>query len=175
MNCSPKPFLEYFEKKIEKEELINQIGFQEDSFAKQLFDDLVETIYCHDSYMLEFLIIELFLWEENITSLSNNSFEYFTDLLNLLITCNWHQQHENIVMLLQKNDSESSVVYLCFAVYLKLPYLEWDENYSFQVKCVRAIGHIGGEKAISCLKQLCKIENSIIRDESHKQIDKLTK
>ena len=41
-----------------------------------------------------------------------------------------------------------SLEYLYNAMDLHLQYLEWDDNYAFEVKCVRAIYQIGKEKSV---------------------------
>ena len=48
------------------------------------------------------------------------------------------------------------------AIKLNLNYLSGDENYSFEVKCVRATYYIGKEKSRPYLKQLCQHDNDVI-------------
>ena len=96
------------------------------------------------------------------------------DILDKLLISDWHYQHENIVLLLEKISCFESVDYLYNAIELHPLYLSWDDNYAFEVKCVRAIYYIGKEKSFSYLETLCKHENSIIREMAQRQIRKLT-
>lgn len=80
---------------------------------------------------------------------------------------------EEIVTLLQKICSEKSIKYLYDAIELHPQYLEWDDNYAFEVKCVRAIYHIGKEKSFSYLEELCEHPNAVIREMAQRQLKKL--
>ena len=97
----------------------------------------------------------------------------YADVLNELLISDWHYQHENIVLLLQRISSVESLEYLYNAMDLHLQYLEWDDNYAFEVKCVRAIYQIGKEKSVPYLKELCRHPNSIIRKTAQRQIEKM--
>ena len=48
--------------------------------------------------------------------------------------------------------SEKSIKYLYDAIELQPEYLEWDDNYAFEVKCVRAIYYIAKEKSYPYLE-----------------------
>ncbi|MDE7270500.1 MAG: hypothetical protein K2N81_08505, partial [Acetatifactor sp.] len=63
----------------------------------------------------------------------------YVDILNRLLISDWHYQHENIVLLLEKISCLKSLNYLYKAIELHPQYLSWDDNYAFEVKCVRAI------------------------------------
>jgi len=97
----------------------------------------------------------------------------YVDILNNLLVSKWHYKHEDIVILLQKISSEKSIKYLYDAIELHPEYLEWDDNYAFEVKCVRAIYHIGMEKSYSYLEELCIHPNAVIRDMAQRQLKKL--
>ena len=125
MNLSNDIFEKYFNNIISQEELRNTIECSSPQFQIKLKEELENTIVNQDGERLEYLIYTLFLTEENI------NINFYVDLLNKLIICKWHQQHENIAMLLQKIHSPSSVTYLQKAVHLCPQYLEWDDNYAF--------------------------------------------
>lgn len=76
--------------------------------------------------------------------------------------------HEDIAWLLQKISSAKSLEYLYDAIELHPQYLAWDDNFAFEIKCVRAIYHIGKEK-------LCKHSNEVIRKMAQRQIKKIIK
>lgn len=101
-----------------------------------------------DSEMLEFLVYALMLWEEKGNSSDKLPLGYFTDILNELLLCDWHTQHENIVTLLQKISAECSVEPLYQAIY-----------------------SIGGEKAIHQLEILSRADNPIIKEMASRKPD----
>lgn len=105
------------------------------------------------------------------------AFEVFdvrnVDILNQLVVSDWHYKHEDIALLLQRISSLDSIEYLYDAIELRPQYLEWDDNYAFEVKCVRAIYYIGKEKSFSYLEKLCKHPNDVIREMAQRQIKKL--
>ncbi len=97
----------------------------------------------------------------------------YVDILNRLLLSKWHYKHEDIVILLQKISSKKSIKYLYEAIELHPEYLEWDDNYAFEVKCVRTIYHIGMEKSYSYLEELCKHPNAVIKEMAQRQLKKL--
>ena len=58
------------------------------------------------------------------------------------------------------------------AIELQPEYLEWDDNYVFEVTCVRAIYYIGKEKAYPHLEKMCEYSNAIIREMAQRQLKK---
>lgn len=95
--------------------------------------------------------------------------ERMVDVLNQLLISDWHYKHEDIALILQKISSWESIEYLYDAIELHPQYLIWDENNSFEVKCVRAIYYIGKDKALPYLEKLCNHSNGIIRDMAQRQ------
>ena len=175
MSISKQTILEYFGNKITVETLMKEIGINDNDFAVKLCKDLEKELKTQDCESLEFLIYALMLWVEKGNNKNGFTLKYFKNILNSLLVCEWHQQHDNIVTLIQELSDEDSLEYVFNAIHLKLPYLEWDENYSFQVKCIRTIRNIGGENAIYYLETLCEDANSVVREMSQKQLEKLTK
>lgn len=166
MSLSKEIFISYFNSKMSSEELHNKIGSSSEQFENELKQSLQETFCNHDGEMLEYLIYSLFLCETEI-NLSN-----FIDVLNELIVSTWHEQHENIAMLLQRNKNKCSVKYLYEAINLKLAYLDWDDNYAFEVKCIWALGDIRTNEAKEKLKILAESKNKIIKDNAIKQLSR---
>lgn len=105
-------------------------------------------------------------------------FEFFderiVDVANRLLVCDWHYKHEDITWILQKISSCESLEYLYEAIELQPQYLAWDDNYAFEVKCVRANYYIGKEKSFPYLEKLCNHSNRVIREMAQRQIKKLT-
>ena len=173
MNLSRNIFEDYFNKKISYPTLENEIGINNAEFPVALHNEIKSTTEKQDSEMLEFLLYALILWnEKNIEKAT--ALEYFSPILNELIISEWHTQHENIVMLIQQIGKEESVEYLNKAIYLQLEYLEWDDNYVFECKCVRAIARIGGPKAVNALKAISEIDNHIIKKLATRKLTEIT-
>ncbi|HEM7578103.1 TPA: hypothetical protein U2J86_005162 [Serratia marcescens] len=85
-------------------------------------------------------------------------------LLEKLILEKWHYKHEDLARLLQAYKSPSSVDVLYLASNLNLEYLDFDDNYSLAIKCIRGINSIGNENAIEKLKILSKSKNEKIKN-----------
>ena len=78
-----------------------------------------------------------------------------------------------MVRLLQTIADTGSLKYIYEAISLKLDYLSWDENYAFEVKCVRALYYIGGSNAQSYLEKLSRDDNEIIQNMAKRQLSKI--
>ena len=166
-------FREYFKKQISLETLIEKIGIYESEFSNCLLQEMIIAFDSKDAERTGYLIYTLFLWYERVGKNKFHEFEKFVAILNKLLISKWHCKHEDIVILLQKISSEKSIKYLYDAIELHPEYLEWDDNYAFEVKCVRAIFHIGMEKSYSYLEELCKHPNAVIREMAQRQLKKL--
>ena len=166
-------FLDYFEKRISKETLIKELNMESELFFNNLLSDLELNYHLKDSEMIEFLIYALLLWEEYNYFENAIHLHGFEDILNALLISDWHMQHETIVLILQKIQDKKSLEYIYKAIHLKLEYLEWDENFSFQVKCIRAIGRIGGKEAVEYLEILRNDSNQIIAHVAQRQFEKM--
>ena len=148
MNLSNYIFEKFFWNKISQEELLKEIEVNSPEFEKILRQELENVMLNKDRERLEYLIYTLFLAEKRV------NLNFYVDLLNELIICKWHEQHENIAILLQKIHLPSSVIYLKKAIYMHLQYLEWDDNYAFEVKCIWALGYIKNSEAEEVLEQV---------------------
>lgn len=166
-------FSAYFKKQISLEALVEEMGIYEREFSNSLLQEMVIAFDSKDAERLGYLIYALFLWDERVGKNKLHEFEKFVDILNELLVSAWHCKHEDIVTLLQKISSDKSIKYLYDAIELHPEYLEWDENYAFEVKCVRAMYHIGLEQSYSYLKQLCEHPNRVIREMAQRQLKKL--
>ncbi|MDE7332776.1 MAG: hypothetical protein K2O16_11200 [Lachnospiraceae bacterium] len=167
MNLSKDLFLRYFSNKITQDELYVSIGVNDTEFEQFLLSEIVRAYKQEDAEMIEYLIFTIFLAEEKLNISS------FLDALNKLILCNWHKKHEDIALLLQKIRALESVEYLYKAVFLKPAYLEWDDNYAFEKKCIHAIAKCGNQKAVDKLKLLATNKNEIIRLCAEQQLQKV--
>lgn len=173
MELTTDLFNTYFKNQISLQVFINKLGIYEDGFSDYLLSEMVMTFESQDAERLGYLIYALFLWDERIGEQKANELEKFLDILNELLISDWHYKHEDITLLLQKISSDKSIKYLYDAIELHPEYLAWDDNYSFEVKCVRALYYIGKEKSFSYLDKLCKHSNSVIREMAQRQIKKL--
>ncbi|GFI16476.1 hypothetical protein IMSAGC009_01641 [Lachnospiraceae bacterium] len=167
MNLSKDLFLRYFSNKITQNELYVSIGVNDIEFEHFLLTELIHAYKQEDAEMIEYLIFTIFLAEEKLNIAS------FLDILNKLILCRWHKKHEDIALLLQKIRISESVEYLYKAVFLKPAYLEWDDNYAFEKKCIHAIAKCGNQEAVDKLKLLATNKNKIIRLCAEQQLQKV--
>lgn len=173
MNLSENLFNQYFSNKLCREEFLEQLDINNERFSEYYLDELEETVKKHNAGRLENMIYVLFIWAEERNDAGNFKQASLLGILNELLITDWHCQHENIVMLLEKISSLNSIDYLYNAIELNPQYLSWDDNYAFEVKCVRAIYYIGKEKSFPYLKKLCSHENDVIRNMAERQIRKL--
>ncbi len=167
MNLSKDLFQKYFSNKITQDELCVSIGIWNTEFEQFLLTEMVHAYKHEDAEMIEYLIFTMFLAEEEI------NLSLFTDILNRLILCKWHNKHEDIALLLQKIRASESIKYLYKAIFLKPAYLEWDDNYAFEKKCIHAIAKCGNQEAVDKLNLLITDKNEIVRLCAVKQLQKL--
>lgn len=173
MDLSSNWFAAYFDRKIDMEELIKTIGIDEEGFNNYLLDELNSAGQNHDSIRLEYLVFVLFLMR-NKKGDERVFLTDYIDILDQVLVEDWHNQHENIVLLLEVICNEKSLPYLYKTVFLQPEYLSWDDNHALEVKCIRAIYRIGKEQAGVYLENLCLHENRIIREMAQKQLNKLS-
>ncbi len=149
--------------KISKEQFleIRAISDITDTIEKGLF----EAYQNQNSDKVEEFIYLVFIFEVFDVRLLN--------ILHYLLVSDWHYKHEDIVLLLQKISSVDSLKYLYNAIELRPQYLTLDNNYAFEIKCVRAIYYIGKEKSFPYLEKLCANTNSVIREMAQRQIKKI--
>ncbi len=177
MNFDRKIFWDYFNKRISRDELAEKIQISSPLFQYSLLMELQKNYDLKDPEMIEFLLYALFLWDENQQQhQQQHNYTHlfcFEDILNKLLIADWHTQHEDIVWLLQNICDKNSVMYLYQAISLKPSYLDWDDNYAFPLKCIRAIGRIGGKEAIDCLVVLQNDPNPILADVAKRKLKEL--
>ena len=94
----------------------------------------------------------------------------FVELLCLLLKEKWHQEHENIVMMLESIKSPKSVDVLYDTAITKFDYLDYDDSIPLATKCIYALGEINTEKAREKLKLLADSDEPIIKEEAKKQL-----
>lgn len=101
--------------------------------------------------------------------------EKYVSILNELLVCGWHYQHENIAMILKKIKSPASVEYLYREVLTQREYLAYNDNESKIVKCLWALGEIGTENALQKLSILAERKEQIIRKNAIQQMERAVK
>lgn len=173
MELTENLFNAYFKNQISLERFIEKLGIYEKDFLDYLLCEMDEVLKSRDAMRLEHLIYALFLWHKCIGEKNINGLEKFLDILNELLISDWHYKHEDIVLILQKISSMKSIEYLYDAIELHPQYLAWDDNYAFEVKCVRAIYYIGRKESFSYLEKLCNHSNKVIREMAQRQINKI--
>lgn len=152
---------------ISREDLLHEMECSNPQFEETLTKELEIVISAKDKKRLEYLIYALLLTENSI------NIDSYINILNELLISDWHEQHENIAMILQKIHSPKSVNYLKKAIYLKPQYLEWDDNYAFEIKCIWALGYIKNQDAQKVLEELLKEENKLLAENAKKQLERI--
>lgn len=170
MELNRKLFRDYFNSSMSQGELVKRIDFNDKFIKNELKQKFYEAKLDRDSEMIEYLIYTLLLWNNLENNKLDNPLTYFIEDLNELLISLWHEQHENIVMLIQVVKADSSVEYLYNAINLHPSYLAWDENLAFEVKCIWALGAIGTPNAVEKLNLLSLSENEIISSNANRQI-----
>lgn len=173
MKLTRSLFDAYFKNQVSLENFIEKLGIHDKDFLDYFLCEMIEVSNLKDANMLEYFIYTLFLWEEQVGRDDLHELEKYVGILNELLVSDWHYKHEDIALLLQKISSYESIEFLYKAIEIQPQYLEWDDNYAFEVKCVRAIYHIGKEKAIPYLEKLCNHSNAVIREMAQRQIKKI--
>lgn len=167
MNFLISSFEQYFNSEISRDDLLRKIGSDRPEFGEKIKNELENALLKKDSKRIEYLIYALLLTEEKI-DLNN-----FVSVLNELLICGWHEQHENIVMILQKIHSPLSVEYVKKAIGLKPQYLNWDDNFAFEVKCIWTLGCIKTLEAKKALEEIVQDSNEILSENAKNQLKKM--
>lgn len=151
--------------KISKEEFLekNNITDIENIIMKGLYDAYEN----EDAEHADIFIYLIFVYELYVES--------YVNILNDLLVCGWHYQHENIAMILKKIKSPSSVEYLYREILTRREYLDYNDNESKIVKCLWALGEIGTENALQQLSILAESKEQIIRQNAIQQMERITK
>lgn len=156
--------IKLMKKEISKKELLQKINLDEEKMYAVIGEMFDLASKSKDAEMAEDAVYLVFLYE--------NSLYKLVDRLNRLIECDWHEQHENIAMLLQKSRDVSSISCLYNTANAKYEYLDFDDNYALAVKCIWALGDIGNEESKEYLKKLLNSENEIIVENARKQLER---
>lgn len=167
MNLSKDLFQRYFGNNITQDELYKSIGFDNIDFEQFLMNTMLRAVEQEDAEMMKYLIFTIYLGDNAI------NINAYLDILNRLILCKWHNKHEDISLLLQRINSPESIEYLYKAIFLQLDYLDWDDNYAFERKCVHAIAKCKKQEALKKLSILASNENEIIKQCAEKQLQKI--
>lgn len=95
----------------------------------------------------------------------------FLEILCNLIIVDWHFQHEDICLILQKIKSPNSVNALYKASLLNLEYLSYSDASPLARKCVWALGGIKTEESKEKLELLSKSDDELIRNTAKYQLE----
>lgn len=96
-------------------------------------------------------------------------------LLIELLSADWHQQHENVVSLLDRLASPDAVDALLHAATWVPDYLDYDENRALATKAIWALGKINTDESRAALHELVLSDDDVVREEAASQIARLDK
>ena len=154
---------------ISEEEFLKRTGKDILNISDEITKMLKYSYNDRDNELLENTVILMNHFEENICRSD------YTDVLNKLIYCDWHTQHEDIALILEFIHSPTSVEPLYTCALSHFDYLSWDTNYALAVKCIHGLAEIGNDSAIEKLKILSKHDNKVISENALMQLKKLSK
>ena len=158
-------FDQYWENKLSKSALYKAVDIEVDNWENFIHAGLQISLDEKSDELLDDYLTLIFLYEV--------PFKSCIQLLNKILVSDWHRQHENVAMLLEKACDVSSTEYLYATAIAQFEYLEYDENYALAVKCIWALGKIlrsGGFQAKEKLELLAQSTNEIIRKNSVEQL-----
>lgn len=152
---------------ITKDKFLELNSFDKTNLFNTFYKFLESATIRKSAYDIDIALYLIFLFD-----LVN---EELLPLLNNLIISDWHEQHENIAIILQELRSPSSVENLFTAINKKYNYLDYDDSCALAVKCIWCLGDIGNDKAKDKLNILAKSSNVIISNNAVKQLKHLNK
>jgi hypothetical protein len=134
------------------------IPVKEYQHTHELITELLKTNEIQISLNLELLII--------LATRDGLNADY-TDVLCKLLMEEWHEYHEDIVMMLEEIKDQNSVNAL-YSTALKIP--EYDDGRSLAKKCIWALGAINNENANAKLQELAGSHDEIIAEAAKIQL-----
>ena len=156
-------------KGLSPEELYACYGIEKEEITTLVLYMLEQSYIEYDASLLEIAINVLFTFKKDLTG----DFIKIISVLNCLILCDWHKEHENIAMLLQHFKSPTSVDMLYETALKEYSYLNYDESYALAVKCIWGLGDIRTDKAVDKLELLAESSNEVISKNAKKQIKRI--
>ncbi|MES2371135.1 MAG: HEAT repeat domain-containing protein [Bacteroidota bacterium] len=94
----------------------------------------------------------------------------YVEVFCKLLRMPWHNQHENMVRLLQGLKDARSVNCLYETALARFEYLDYDDTFALARKCIHALADINNEDAREKLKLLTTSDIQIIREKAEKQL-----
>lgn len=145
-------FLDRFPRKVDENSVLELI---EASYNDQNYEDL------------ECAILLTFIF----STFSNK----YVDILCKLIVEDWHFQHENVAMILQKLKQPESVDSLYRAIQIDFEYLSYNDCEALITKCAWALGDINTDYSKEKLRLLSHSDNKIVADAALYQLNRLNR
>lgn len=100
--------------------------------------------------------------------------EYVPILCNLFLE-KWHTRHEDIASLFQKLKDPRANEVLYQGALTKFVHFEYNDSYSFVVKCCWALGDINTVESRKKLELLAQSDNQMIKDAAVEQLNRKRK
>jgi hypothetical protein len=100
--------------------------------------------------------------------------EKYVDILDSILIQDWHHNHEDIALMLQRLRSPKSIDTLYIRALSKPVYMAYDETYSLARKCIHALADINTKESKEKLILLSKSEIPEVREKSIKQLRQMS-
>ncbi len=96
-------------------------------------------------------------------------------IFNELLMEDWHQEHENLLFLLENTCDESSVPYLGKRIETELDYMDYADRVVVMERCFELLREIGNEEAIDLIRKFEKCSDEMIADMAKVKMEQLRK
>lgn len=155
--------------KISINDFKDKFDFKKQSIEDYIINSLKEAYDNENDEDIEYILLMYFslnTFEFNITN---------TELLGNLIIAKWHNNHEDLAMILQKLKDPKSIIFLEKAMSLNLDYLKYNDSESLIRKCAYALGDINVHESWETIKKLSESDNQIIKNAAIEQLKRKIK
>jgi hypothetical protein len=152
--------------KITIDKFKEQFDFKNKSIESYIINSLEEAYSNKNEEDVDYILLMYFSLNTFQFDISN------TNLLGNLLLEKWHNNHEDLAMIMQKIKDPKSIPFLEKAMYLDLDYLKYNDGESLIRKCAYAIGDINTFESWKKIKDLSVSNNQIIKDMAIEQLER---
>jgi len=155
--------LELCTEKLTKPDFLKTYGIEDAKVPEEVSSLLRQAAANHNGDFVEFALLLGF------------SISMPADILELiheLILEDWHMQHEDMISIMQKKASPTSITFLQHAIRMKpkLNYLDYDDYGAYFKKCLWALRAIGTPQAIFAIEECAASQDIVLKEQAEHQL-----
>jgi len=109
---------------------------------------------------------------ENVLSEEITREDDCVPVLAKLLTCDWHESHEDITLTLQQLKDPRAVETLQQVAGMKFDYLRYNDSQALARKCTWALADIGTPEAKTALQSIAQWPDSVVAGYARKRLDR---